>query len=1457
MASSPKEPPRNDEGDKCPHCSPCINYYKTIQRFDKNVISRIKAHSNPPSTQKRSLNYAILRLHQEAVWMKLGLYPGPSSTKSCRFIRPPAVAGINILIDTGAALSLIKEEIVIAWKEQYPENIQIQETTQKAETCSGNQLQISHKCTVSGCHLSGGPSLTLEFFACKNLFCDAILGLPEMRARHSSIDLRSFVFRYALSVQDPGYGKKTMAKGVTSPMIPRLQDSLKMAPLGHITIPCIGYWNMHIRPSQLRVNEYNLIPIQTIVKGRACYVKVLNPSSNSIKVNPKRISLSIQPASKIATKTNLKKSKNWCNTTLEEYSDFIFAHGRYNNLDNLDSRIREAIRTPNWGEETQVSESSSHPFSKKTPPGTLLVGLLMEIYRSTYHCGAPIDTLLSRAANLPAIMRDASTQGKKGVAVWFFPTLKSIRDNHSKANIQHLYVKVPQQLCRLGINLLHRLALAEPHSSSGLSNRNLEAVLSQKAHCGFYQLSLLWALTGACLEELTYQYDMNLHPFFKLELQTDVTPQPSSSTPKDRKDIWKKIIEAPTINTVSKSSLATPIEQILSLSPSEENYSRQGQEEESLEAHKSRILNKHQKMVRAAKEEYEAPNEYEQVKGKAINHLRPDELPKLAQYAASPKGMVDYHKSQVENNLARLLEGFSQAQLVMYSSIEDIERDLIPPPIWPYFRTYCTIMEDPDFLKETKDVPQIGLPPLSAWDRLETSPSPLKNAQGLPLPRILALATINMLRDGANEIYLEECRMLRYELYALCVLYWEAFSLHSKHWGWIMARYFQVETLLSNARPEVSVHHRANSTYSKEAFEMVKRELTTRVSRGRYVVIHGSPFLSSMTAIPKGDSMPNRSVISRDPEDPAIKALKELPPDRVRQLQEIDHKLQDLQDKSCPNSQDRSVTRIISLARGRQLSFNEEVAVSLYGESGPILESGKAPLGVRLFPISQPPEIPLKKVALNLFPECFEEPLDEEIFTTLSWIAGIGSESKRPLLQRSNTHEVALKALQNLPTIRANVLPLKYKVKMVPTTSSRRYSPNGSFLTTAQALNTMKSLIHNFKAGPNLVAEGDPEYALLKQDSSNPRLNSVTLREVSQTPLMHSLNLHRESIAKSVLQDLSSRICGLTTTRSTPEPKEPGFSLSSVCRPMLKSTDSKSLLALAKSLVSLQRTLQGKPALRRDTVYINLMDKFRSALLRTLGEDNIPTYDPKDPLVEDKDRELIRIGFGGDQRDSCFTSLAESLGKPIWVFEGRIIQTQGQGVSFEEEHAKLYMPKGEPSIALAIFFSPRTLEFFKAAMTDAQGLEFLTASRDQEHEDSWGPWILDRQQLQKLLATKAQFVSDKLNTLPKMKNSSILGGRYYMKHTAARYITHGSMANSCAEQIATDMPSPALCAQSVHRGYRHSGFDFTSQYEQIPASAATSLLHTIGFDGKEYSPLSAPQGKVVSGLECSDALLSF
>ena len=142
-----------------------------------------------------------------------------------------------------------------------------------------------------------------------------------------------------------------------------------------------------------------------------------------------------------------------------------------------------------------------------------------------------------------------------------------------------------------------------------------------------------------------------------------------------------------------------------------------------------------------------------------------------------------------------------------------------------------------------------------------------------------------------------------------------------------MGKYFKVETLVSKARPEVSVHHRANSTYSTEAFEMVKRELNLRVSRGRYEIIRGSPFLSSMTTIPKGDAMPNHNVISKDPRDLAIKALQELPQERKMELQKMDHQLQKTQQRSLNNIQERSVKQIMSVAYKKKpgLAFQEKV----------------------------------------------------------------------------------------------------------------------------------------------------------------------------------------------------------------------------------------------------------------------------------------------------------------------------------------------------------------------------------------------------------------------------------------------------------------------------------------------------------------------------------------------------
>merc|ERR1712237_22174 len=96
---------------------------------------------------------------------------------------------------------------------------------------------------------------------------------------------------------------------------------------------------------------------------------------------------------------------------------------------------------------------------------------------------------------------------------------------------------------------------------------------------------------------------------------------------------------------------------------------------------------------------------------------------------------------------------------------------------------------------------------------------------------------------------------------------------------------------------------------------------------------------------------------------------------------------------------------------------------------------------------------------------------------------------------------------------------------MPPTVYSRKYSSNGSFLTTAQALHTMDTLMHNFKGGPNLVKDGEPEYDTLKQDSMLHGNITAALRKLPHTPYMQSLDLDKDSIASFVLQTWSPKIC--------------------------------------------------------------------------------------------------------------------------------------------------------------------------------------------------------------------------------------------------------------------------------------------------------------------------------------------
>merc|ERR1712089_45207 len=189
-------------------------------------------------------------------------------------------------------------------------------------------------------------------------------------------------------------------------------------------------------------------------------------------------------------------------------------------------------------------------------------------------------------------------------------------------------------------------------------------------------------------------------------------PSAQSVSTEDRETEWKNIVDKTNICATSKSNLATPVEQILNLSHSSNHPTPHTvEDEESLERYEKRILQKHQEMKDLAKQEYGHPNRFKHVKGFPITRLSPKDLPDLAEYAASPQGITDYHITQVNNNLSELLEGFSQSQLVIYSNIEEVEKDLIPKPLWPYFREYCNLMESEEFQFNTVGIPQIGLPP--------------------------------------------------------------------------------------------------------------------------------------------------------------------------------------------------------------------------------------------------------------------------------------------------------------------------------------------------------------------------------------------------------------------------------------------------------------------------------------------------------------------------------------------------------------------------------------------------------------------------------------------------------------------------------------------------------------------------------------------------------------------------
>ena len=117
MANSKRISPQMDlKGTiNCSQYQSHVNYDQTIHEFSNKVISRVQSHSQPSTLPRRPLNYAMLRLHQEAVWMKLALYENAPQSKTPKVQSASCSMIIDILIDTRAALSLIREDIITHW----------------------------------------------------------------------------------------------------------------------------------------------------------------------------------------------------------------------------------------------------------------------------------------------------------------------------------------------------------------------------------------------------------------------------------------------------------------------------------------------------------------------------------------------------------------------------------------------------------------------------------------------------------------------------------------------------------------------------------------------------------------------------------------------------------------------------------------------------------------------------------------------------------------------------------------------------------------------------------------------------------------------------------------------------------------------------------------------------------------------------------------------------------------------------------------------------------------------------------------------------------------------------------------------------------------------------------------------------------------------------------------------
>ena len=107
----------------------------------EDILKICSCNTTIPTIPSR--HQANIKLTRNSAWIRLGIDKHDTP----------------ILIDTGAGINLLRQDIVELWVKHHADKMSIKQESIAAETCGGSPLEITGKVIISPGHLSGGPQL--------------------------------------------------------------------------------------------------------------------------------------------------------------------------------------------------------------------------------------------------------------------------------------------------------------------------------------------------------------------------------------------------------------------------------------------------------------------------------------------------------------------------------------------------------------------------------------------------------------------------------------------------------------------------------------------------------------------------------------------------------------------------------------------------------------------------------------------------------------------------------------------------------------------------------------------------------------------------------------------------------------------------------------------------------------------------------------------------------------------------------------------------------------------------------------------------------------------------------------------------------------------------------------------------------------------------------------------------